>query len=48
MIGPYDMRMARDTLLDAFGAAKFSHEFGAATAEVLQAVWSAPRWRTPR
>ena len=44
MIGPYDTRLARDTLLDAFGAAQLSRQFGAdRTVEVLQAVRSAPR-----
>ena len=43
MIEPYDTSLARDTLLDAFGAAQFSGQFGAATAEVLRAVRSAPR-----
>jgi len=48
MIEPYDTRLARDTLLDAFGAARFSPQFGAATAEVLRAVRSAPRVEGPQ
>jgi hypothetical protein len=43
MIEPYDTSLARDTPLDAFAAAQFSGQSGAASAEVLQAVWSAPR-----
>jgi DNA-binding CsgD family transcriptional regulator/tetratricopeptide (TPR) repeat protein len=41
MIAPHDVRLARDTLLDAF-AAQLSGQRTAGTAEVLQAVRSLP------
>jgi DNA-binding CsgD family transcriptional regulator len=41
MIGPHDARLARDTVLDAF-AARLSSGPGARTAEILQALRSAP------
>jgi hypothetical protein len=42
-IASSDPRLARDTLLDAFGAAQWSGQFGVATAEVLTVVKEAPR-----
>jgi DNA-binding CsgD family transcriptional regulator len=42
MSGPYDARLTRDTLLDAFGA-QLSSRRTAGTAEVLLALRSAPR-----
>jgi DNA-binding CsgD family transcriptional regulator len=42
LLGPYDTRLARDTLLDAIGAAQFSGQPGAGMAEVLEAVRLAP------
>jgi DNA-binding CsgD family transcriptional regulator len=41
MVAPYDARLARDTLLEAF-AAQLSSRHGAGTAEVVQALRSAP------
>ena len=41
MVAPYDARLARDALLDAF-AAGLSSQHGAGTAEVVQALRSAP------
>ncbi len=41
MVAPYDARPARDALLDAF-AAGLSSQHGAGTAEVVQALRSAP------
>ena len=43
MVGPHDARLARDTLLDALGAAFFSGRFGAGVGQVLRAVRLAPR-----
>ena len=43
MLEPHDLRLARDTLLDAYGAARYSGQFGVPVAEVLKAVRSAPR-----
>jgi DNA-binding CsgD family transcriptional regulator len=43
MIESSDERLARDTLLDAFGAAQWSGQFGLATTEVLTAARRAPR-----
>jgi DNA-binding CsgD family transcriptional regulator len=42
MVAPYDARLARDTLLDAF-AAQLSSRRAAGTAEVLQALQAVPR-----
>jgi DNA-binding CsgD family transcriptional regulator len=42
LIEPYDLRLARDTLLDALGAAQLSGQPGAGMAEVLAAVRAAP------
>jgi DNA-binding CsgD family transcriptional regulator len=43
MIEPFDARLARDTLLEAFLAVHFSGASTAATVRVLQAVQSAPK-----
>ena len=43
MLEPHDLRLARDTLLDAYGAARYSGQFGVPMAEVLEAIRSAPR-----
>ena len=43
MIALWDARLARDTLLDAFGSAQWSGQFGVATTEVLTAIRQAPR-----
>jgi len=43
MLEPHDLRLARDTLLDAYGAGRYSGQFGVPMAEVLEAVRSAPR-----
>jgi DNA-binding CsgD family transcriptional regulator len=42
MVQPFETRLARDTLLDAWGAAQFSGQPGAGMAEFLRAVRSAP------
>jgi DNA-binding CsgD family transcriptional regulator/tetratricopeptide (TPR) repeat protein len=42
MIGPYDARLARDTLLEAFAAQQLSSRRATGTAELLQALRSAP------
>ena len=46
MIAPYDPRLARDTLLEAF-AAQLSSRRGAGTAEFLRAVRAAPAVTSP-
>ncbi len=43
MLQPFDARLARDTLLDAFSAAQFSGQPGAGIAEFVHAVRSAPK-----
>ena len=43
MLQPFDIRLARDTLLDAFPAAQFSGQPGAGMAEFVHAVRSAPK-----
>jgi DNA-binding CsgD family transcriptional regulator len=43
MLQPFETRLARDTLLDAFTAAQFSAQPGAGMAEFLRAVRSAPK-----
>ena len=43
MLQPFDARLARDTLLDAFSAAQFSGQPGAGMAEFVHAVRSAPK-----
>jgi len=43
MLEPHDPRLARDTLLDAYGAARYSGQFGVPVAEVLAAVRAARR-----
>jgi DNA-binding CsgD family transcriptional regulator len=42
MVQPFETRLARDTLLDAWGAAQFSGQPGAGMAEFLRAVRSVP------
>jgi DNA-binding CsgD family transcriptional regulator len=43
MLQPFETRLARDTLLDAWGAAQFSGQPGAGMVEFLRAVRSAPK-----
>ena len=43
MMGPRDLRLARDTLLDAFAAGQWSGKPGARLADILRAVHSAPK-----
>src|SRR5690349_12118759 len=43
MVQPFETRLARDTLLDAWGAAQFSGQPGAGMAEFLRAVSSVPK-----
>jgi DNA-binding CsgD family transcriptional regulator len=43
MLQPFETRLARDTLLDAWGAAQFSGQPGAGMAEFVRAVRSAPK-----
>ena len=43
MLQPFETRLARDTLLDAWAAAQFSGQPGAGMAEFLRAVRSAPK-----
>ena len=48
LLKPFETRLARDTLLDAFTAAQFSAQPGAGMAEFLRAVRSVPKMADSR